>query len=89
VRARVLQYDSIKRADYNFRGEQHEWKDQRMYVPTQNKFEFNARHDDNAKRLGVPPALSRTEFPVHSALISKVPACVNLSMSGWGKVEGA
>jgi len=44
-----------------------------MYVPTPNKFEFNERHDASAKRLSMPPALSRTEFPVHSALISKVP----------------
>jgi len=67
----LSKFDSIKRADYNFRGEQLDWKDQRMYVPTPNKFEFNERHDASAKRLSMPPALSRTEFPVHSALISK------------------
>ena len=67
------QFDSIKRADYNFRGEQLDWQDKRMYVPRGNKNEFNERQDSSTHRLSVPPALSRTEFPVHSALISKVP----------------
>lgn len=66
------QFDSIKRADYNFRGEQLDWQDKRMYVPRGNKNEFNERQDSSTHRLSVPPALSRTEFPVHSALISKV-----------------
>lgn len=44
-----------------------------MYVPRGNKNEFNERQDSSTHRLSVPPALSRTEFPVHSALISKVP----------------
>jgi hypothetical protein len=66
------QFDSIKRADYNFRGEQLDWQDKRIYVPRPNKNEFNERYDSSAHRLSVPPALSRTEFPAHSALISKV-----------------
>jgi len=67
----LSKFDSIKRADYNFRGEQLDWQDKRMYVPRANKNEFNERHDSGTHRLSVPPALSRTEFPVHSALISK------------------
>ena len=72
LRGCARQFDSIKRADYNFRGEQLDWQDKRMYVPRANKNEFNERHDSSTHRLSVPPALSRTEFPVHSALISKV-----------------
>tara|TARA_B110001452_G_C15198303_1_gene415897 strand:- start:317 stop:964 length:648 start_codon:yes stop_codon:yes gene_type:complete len=67
----LAQYDSVKRADYNYRAEQLDWQDRRMYVPKSSKFEFNDRRVETAERLEVPPALSRTEFPVHSALIPK------------------
>ena len=72
LRGCARQFDSIKRADYNFRAEQLDWQDKRMYVPRPNKHQFNERYDSSAHRLSLPPALSRTEFPSHSALISKV-----------------
>ena len=74
-RVRVCaQFDSLKRADHNFRAEQLDWQDKRVYVPATSKFEFNERHDGGTSRLSVPPALSRTEHPTHSALIAKVPS---------------
>ena len=72
LRGCARQFDSIKRADYNFSAEQLDWQDKRMYVPRPNKHQFNERYDSSAHRLSLPPALSRTEFPSHSALISKV-----------------
>mmetsp|Transcript_42252 Transcript_42252/g.92604 ORF Transcript_42252/g.92604 Transcript_42252/m.92604 type:complete len:252 (+) Transcript_42252:256-1011(+) len=69
----LAQYDSHKRADYNFRAEQLENQDRRRYYPTTNKFEYNERHiTGEGASLDVPPPLARTEFVVNPTLGLKV-----------------
>mmetsp|Transcript_36727 Transcript_36727/g.91445 ORF Transcript_36727/g.91445 Transcript_36727/m.91445 type:complete len:279 (+) Transcript_36727:97-933(+) len=68
----LSQFDSIKRADYNFRAETLDWRDKRLYEPKPNKFQVNRRTlGRGAPMLDAPPALSRTEFAVHPAIASK------------------
>lgn len=65
-------YDSIKRADYNYRAETLDWRDKRVYEPVPNKFQVNRRNLGRAPpMLDAPPALSRTEFPAHPSLATK------------------
>ena len=64
------QYDSHKRADFNFRAEQLDDRATARYIPRPNKFETNERALDVA-RLAQPHLISRCEFPVHAALESK------------------
>ena len=65
-------YDSVKRADYNFRAETLDWRDKRVYEPVPNKFQVNRRDlGKAAPMLDAPPPLSRTEFPAHPALVAK------------------
>lgn len=67
-----LQFDSHKRADYNFRSETLDWSDKRVYIPVPNKFQVNERNLGSAvPHLEKVPSLCRTEFPVNAALASK------------------
>ena len=52
----MSQYDSAKRADYNFRAETLEWRDKRMYEPVPNKFQCNRRNLRNEPKLSVVSA---------------------------------
>ena len=63
-------YDSIKRADLNFRAEEIDSKATALYAPRPSKLQTNAT------ALSVPclehvHPISRTEFPNHSSLASK------------------
>jgi len=66
----LAEYDSHKRADYNFRAEQLDAKATEVYVPRPSKFQTNARELD-VPRLAQPHHISRCEFPVHEALEGK------------------
>lgn len=69
----LSQYDSHKRADYNFRAEQLDNADRRQYIPATSKFQYNERHlQSGAGHLTAPPALTRTEFSINPQLGLKV-----------------
>ena len=68
----LAQYDSLKRADVNFRAETLDFNSTAAYVPKASKFQYNERHIlHGSDRLTAPPTLSRTEFPTNAALDSK------------------
>ena len=64
------QYDSHKRADFNFRSETLDSVTTTTYIPRPNKMQTN-EHALDVPRLPRPHAISRCEFPVHPALDSK------------------
>ena len=78
VEAKVLvrqlaAYDSIKRADVNFRAETLH-RLEADYVPKNSKLTYNERHlcaDARQRLASAPPTTSRTEFPVHPSLDAK------------------
>ena len=68
----LAKYDSLRRADYNYRAETLDHTSTEKYVPRGSKFQYNERHITSATRnLESPPSCSRTEFPVHAALADK------------------
>ena len=68
----LAKYDSLRRADYNYRAETLDHTSTEMYVPRGSKFQYNERHITSATRnLESPPSCSRTEFPVHANLEGK------------------
>ena len=70
TRVHTSQYDSQKRADFNYRAEQLDDRATAMYIARPSKFETNERAL-NVPRLAQPHLISRCEFPVHTALEGK------------------
>ena len=67
----LANYDSHKRADFNYRRETLDWRETKMYLPKPNKFEVNERNFGAGVSTDQPHLIARLEFPVHPALDGK------------------